>query len=35
MLDMMEIAWNDVLSNLIQTGLTASAAALVLLLLRG
>ena len=34
MLDMMEIAWNDVLSNLIQTGLTASAAALVLLLLR-
>ena len=34
MLDMLEIAWNDVLSNLIQTGLTASAAALVLLLLR-
>ena len=34
MLDMVEVAWNDVLSNLIQTGLTASVVALVLLLLR-
>lgn len=34
MLDIVEVAWNDVLSNLIQTGLTASVVALVLLLLR-
>lgn len=34
MLDMIEFAWNDALGNLLQVGLTASAAALVLLLLR-
>ena len=34
MLDMIEFAWNDALGNLVQVGLTVSAAALVLLLLR-
>ena len=34
MLDMIEFAWNEALGNLLQVGLTASAAALVLLLLR-
>ena len=34
MLDMIEFAWSDALGNLLQVGLTASAAALVLLLLR-